>query len=433
MSDPKGVALRLELAGISELLAPQNCRFAVGGESATFPAPMRTLTRYILWELTSVFLATLATMTLFVFLALLGKEAVDNGLGLAAIVRLLPYMLPQAMQFAVPGALLLAAAVVYGRVAASNEIVAVKSLGISPMVMVWPALALATVISFSAVMLNDIAVSWGHDGVERVVLESLEDIAYGRLRTAKNYSTDRLKVYVQRVQGRQLIKTTIQFSSSSNRPPSLITAEVAELQADPAKNAVTIRLWGADGDIDGWSIVHPGQFEQSLPLDEFLGRKQKTRTPSYYALREIGPSRVEQEREIATIKTSMSADAGAALLFGASDELAVPWWHERTRSLNGALETLHRLETEPYRRWSNGFSCLSFVLIGAPMAIRRRHGEFWGSFFACFLPILLVYYPMLVGCVDKAKDGVLPPPAVWMGNLVLAGWGVWLMRRVIRY
>ena len=34
-------------------------------------------------------------------------------------------------------------------------------------------------------VLNDIAVSWGHDGVERVVLESLEEIAYGRLRTDK--------------------------------------------------------------------------------------------------------------------------------------------------------------------------------------------------------------------------------------------------------
>ena len=67
------------------------------------------------------------------------------------------------------------------------------------------------------------------------------------------------------------------------------------------------------------------------------------------------------------------------------------------------------------------------------MAIRRRQGEFWGSFFACFLPILLVYYPMLVGCVDQAKDGAFPPQAVWLGNGVLALWGVWLLRRVVRF
>ena len=42
---------------------------------------MRILTRYVLWEVTAVFLATLATMTVFVFVALIGKEAVENGLG----------------------------------------------------------------------------------------------------------------------------------------------------------------------------------------------------------------------------------------------------------------------------------------------------------------------------------------------------------------
>jgi hypothetical protein len=36
------------------------------------------------------------------------------------------------------------------------------------------------------------------------------------------------------------------------------------------------------------------------------------------------------------------------------------------------------------------------------MSIRRRHGEFWGSFFICFLPTLLFYYPMLVVSVDFA-------------------------------
>jgi hypothetical protein len=40
---------------------------------------------------------------------------------------------------------------------------------------------------------------------------------------------------------------------------------------------------------------------------------------------------------------------------------------------------------------------------------------------------------MLIIFVDKAKDGALPPPMVWTGNLVLAAWGVWLMRRVVRY
>ena len=83
---------------------------------------MRILTRYIVLDLLKVFLLTLTSMTLFVFLVLVGKEAVENGLGLVPILRMLPYVLPQAMQFAVPGTMLLATTVVYGRVAAANQV-----------------------------------------------------------------------------------------------------------------------------------------------------------------------------------------------------------------------------------------------------------------------------------------------------------------------
>jgi lipopolysaccharide export system permease protein len=55
------------------------------------------------------------------------------------------------------------------------------------------------------------------------------------------------------------------------------------------------------------------------------------------------------------------------------------------------------------------------------------------SFFVCFLPVLLAYYPLLAYGVDKAKGGELPPSVVWLGNAVFILWGVWLLRRVLRY
>jgi lipopolysaccharide export system permease protein len=393
---------------------------------------MRILTRYILWEVTGVFLATLATMTAFLFVALIGKEAVENGLGLTPILRMLPYILPQAMQFAVPGALLMAATSVFGRVAASNEVVAIKALGISPMVLIWPIIALGAGVSFVAVAMNDIAVSWGTGGVQRVIIESLEEIAYGRLRTVRSYSTDRIKVNVQAVAGHQLIQPIIQLSSSDGRAPSIIKADAAELHADVATNAMTIRLFNPEAEISGWTITHPGEFVQSFALDEFTGRTGN-RTPSYYALSEIGPATEQQLGVIAMMEQEMAADAGAALAWGRLDALDKTQWEKRERQLSSSIQWLHRLHTEPHRRWSNGFSCLGFVLIGAPMAIRRRHGEFWGSFFICFLPILLIYYPMLAVLPSWAKDGVIPPQAIWLGDIVLAAVGCWLLRRVIRF
>jgi lipopolysaccharide export system permease protein len=66
------------------------------------------------------------------------------------------------------------------------------------------------------------------------------------------------------------------------------------------------------------------------------------------------------------------------------------------------------------------------------MAIRMRNADFLTSFFLCFLPILVVYYPLFMLGVDGAKDGRLPPVAVWMGNLLIAAWGWWLLRRAVQ-
>ena len=93
---------------------------------------------------------------------------------------------------------------------------------------------------------------------------------------------------------------------------------------------------------------------------------------------------------------------------------------------------LNRIAMEPWRRWANGFSCLAFVLVGAPMAIRMRNADFLTSFFLCFLPILLVYYPIFMAGVSEAKAGDLPPIAVWGGNLLVAAWGCLLLRSVVR-
>jgi lipopolysaccharide export system permease protein len=72
-------------------------------------------------------------------------------------------------------------------------------------------------------------------------------------------------------------------------------------------------------------------------------------------------------------------------------------------------------------------------MVGAPMAIMLRRADFLQIFIICFLPILVVYYPLLAYGVDGAKAGDLPSYAVWLGNVVLAVWSYWAVRRILRY
>ena len=156
---------------------------------------------------------------------------------------------------------------------------------------------------------------------------------------------------------------------------------------------------------------NPETYEQEISLDELTGMSSDTRSPSTYALGEISPAIARTTERIRQLDESMAAQASFALMTGDILILAPEHWKWREKELAGAKERLQRLHTEPWRRWANGFSCLCFVLVGAPMAIRLKHAEFLAIFFVCFLPILLVYYPMLAVSVDQAKDGAFPPPA----------------------
>jgi lipopolysaccharide export system permease protein len=163
-----------------------------------------------------------------------------------------------------------------------------------------------------------------------------------------------------------------------------------------------------------------------------LGSPQKNRSPSNYALSEIDKAIKEQKEVLERAEQASVAQAAFGILTGDFDQLSNAAWKNNQQQIHNAQSRLHRLQTEPWRRWANGFSCLCFVMVGVPVAIRLRYSEFIASFFICFLPILIVYYPLLAVSVGQAKDGTLPPIAVWLGNVVLAIVGIYLMRRVNR-
>jgi len=395
---------------------------------------MNRITRYILGEFAKLFLATLACLTAVLVLAVVGQEMVRQGLGPDAVLKLIPYALPVALLYAVPGTTLFAACSVYGRMSAANEVVAVKSLGISPMALLWPAFVFAFVVSLAVVWLNDFAVSWGRVGVKRVVLESAEQIAYGMLRANRSYSTSRMSINVANVENHRLIQPTLRIYGSSDEGPLEIRAEAAELHTDVEREALLIsftnpeferghKMWGE----------FPGTQTIEIPLAAASEKAGAAGRPADTPLRDIPHEIQAQAEEIQRLEQALATQAAYQMLTGDFAELTDPSWLEQQAALSLAQARLFRLHTEPWRRWANGFSCLAFVLVGAPLAIRLRNADVWTSFIACFLPILVIYYPLLAYGVDLAKSGDLPPYSVWVGNVALAVIGYWMIRRVLRY
>jgi lipopolysaccharide export system permease protein len=362
------------------------------------------------------------------------REAVLQSLPPAQVIWLVPYILPQALQVTMPVTLLLATTIVYGRMSGANEVLAIKAMGIHPMRIVWPTLVGAFLLSLLAVWLNDIAVSWGRHGVQRVLLEAVEEIAYSMLRTQRSYSSPSFAINVKRIDGRRLILPTLTLQARGNTPTITIMAQEAEMQADYKENVLKIVLRQGTIDVEGrLKASFPDVHEQEIPLSDASRADSPGSRPSVLALALIPGQIVKQRELIERYEQELAAQAAYQMLSGEFDSLVGPQWDEHYRQLQEYRQNLHRLRAEPHRRWSAGFSCLCFVWVGASMAIWLRNRDFMTSFFLCFLPILVVYYPAMMGAVDGAKNGTIPPWGVWAGNLLLVLGGLVLLRKVLRY
>lgn len=394
---------------------------------------MRLVSRYIGWELIKAFVLALFGLTLFLLIILLTQRAIQEGLGPVPVLRLIPYLLPDVLRMAIPLTMLMATCLVYGRMSGTNELVALKANGTSPMVAIWPVIFLAFIVSLVSVWLNDVAVTWGRRGVDRVVLQSFEDIAYGMLRTQRSFSTSSLSIHVKDVQGDTLVRPTISIHTKENSSPITLVAQKAHLNLNTETNQLKIVLQDTQFDVgSNFYGEWPDKFEYEIPLTSLAGPRHATNRPSDTALREIESRITSQQSTILDLKQNLAAQAGFQLLTGDLMEMTGKAWLTNNEELRVAHFTLNRYEAEPYRRWANGFCCLAFVLIGATYSIRRRVADFWNCFATVFFPVVVAYYPIFQFGVNQAKAGNLPPYSVWMGNIFFFALGLWLVQRLIR-
>ena len=391
---------------------------------------MRRFNIYILWEITKLFVVALTAFTTLIMLAGVVQQLLNARLSPMAIIGLIPFILPMSLQYALPATLLFAVCSVYGRVAADNEILAVKAAGVSPMRVISPTLILGFLFSPLAVWMMDLAVSWGRPGMERVVMHHIEEVAYHTLRSTGSYSSDSgFSIYVEAVNDRELINPEITILSSGGGQ-TIVSARSGELRFNAEKESLKIRLVDVVYDVGANVAGSVNEFEYDIPLAQAAHRGPNTGKPSEIALRQIADEVQTQRESIRRNEEMMGARALMGLTCGRYDWLAAPPIHEAANNLYVGRERLAKLHTEPWRRWASGFSCFCFVWLGVPLAIWFRTADYWTSFGVAFLPILLVYYPLFALGLEQAKDGSLPPYSVWLGNLALLAIGGWFLRKV---
>lgn len=375
---------------------------------------------WILRELVVIFLAAALVLTAFFLSAGSFREALPQSLSLGTILRLTPYVALDALRYAIPAAFLLAINVTYGHMAFHNELLALQAAGVTPLRALLPGLHLAAFLCLPTVWLTDLAVSWGHDGVQRVVRSSVQQFVEATLRTQRSYSTEHFSLAVARLDGSQLVQPLLMVHPAGAQQPLTITAQRARLFTEPDRAVFGVEFREGEVQAAEHVVYHfPDKHTVSFSLDEV----NRASRDEHYSLRELRSKIAESGSRLRALEREYRALAAASAESVSDTGTAEPepsCLAQVTRALEQERERYAELCSKPHRRWAHGLSCFAFAMFGIPWATRCRHGDIYQSFLLGFLPILLFYYPIEMLLASNSR---MPSWSIWIadGTLILCG------------
>lgn len=395
-----------------------------------------TLQRAIFWELLKAFGLSLAALTSILLLAGIVAEASQRGLSPPQILVAIPLIIPSLMPYTIPSTTLFATCLVYGRLAHDNEITAIKAAGINVLTVVWPGIFLGLATSIVTIGLYYETIPETQYILRAQFLKDVEEFLYGMLRNDRCINHPRLNyaIWVRQVQGRRLLDATFKRRDAKGNYDLVVRAREAELTVDSARKQVVVLM--RHGEVLSISNGTRAYFEERLwPVqmpDAPLGpeRQRKARELTWNQLFE---RRDEIEEELASTSADIAVAVARQVMPGAPNSLAEHRANLEER-LKQTRRELYSVDMELHMRPAVSFGCLCFALVGCPVGIWFSKRDYLSAFITCFLPIVLLYYPLLLCGINLTRNGRFHPMlTMWMCNLVMVGVALVLLRRLIRH
>ena len=391
---------------------------------------LTTIQRRIARDIVLVFFVSLLALTMLVMFIGVAREAINQGLDLMGVMRLIPFALPNALSLAVPGTALFSVCLVYGRMSADNEFVTMQSVGISLIPSVLPAIMITTMLSIATVGLINIAFTWGFHGVQHVIVSSIESIAYGVLERERSFQHGDLSMSVRGVEGRDMIEPQIKIHRRNGEPVTIV-ARTAQMTYREDQQVLELRICNGSAKVGNRASFHfPDTFVQTVPLSIAPEYDLLTAHPSHMPMGDLPSASLSQTRDIRHRENAITVHVAFSMLTSRFDQTVDGDATARESSLISSHKRLHRLGTEMHRRWASGFTCLAMSMIGIPLAIRMKASDTMTTFGIVFLPTILVYYPIFALTLDMAKDGRIAPQGVWLANGIFIAIGLLMIRRL---
>lgn len=395
----------------------------------------KILHRMIFFELARVFVLALVGITGIMVMAGIVAEATQQGLSPSQILVAIPLLIPSFLPYTIPATTLFATCVVYGRLASDNEILAIKAAGIHLRLVIGPALVLGLLMSGATMALYYRLIPYTHHLLRTSFMNDAEEYLYTLLRKEKSIKRPDLpySIFVRQVQGRRLQDALFKRRGKNNGYDFVARAQEAELHVEMASKQVAVHMRHCYIlEENGKGSGYCQDRIEYVPLASDFGSARDVR-PRALDVPALLVGRKEMKADIEARSTEIALAIARKSMSDAPKDL-----DQHITNLKSALQDRRNkffsLETELHMRPALSFGCLFFVMVGCPVGIWFGKSDYLSAFITCFLPIVFVYYPLLLCSTNFAKGGHAPASLVlWAANALMGMIALLLFRRLLKH
>ena len=377
-------------------------------------------------------------------------QLLGKGIGAGVALELFLRNLAWITALAVPMAVLISVLMVFGRLAADNEILAWKAAGVGFGHLLAPVLVAAAALTAAMIWFNDRVLPDSNHrtrelttGLQRrkaaLVLKEKEGVF---IRDLGPYS-----LLIGRVdEGANRLHDITLYDAGRSGPPTTLRAGSGSLKIFSQGGYVRLTL--EDGEVHGVDAGDPsrprrGRFRRQVVHIRDRDRELSTFRSPYRSDREMDVAAMldaagRARRENALARAAIDSTA-LAFLARAREDSAADYLREEARRAAAAIGRHWRQHdsrqrrsdaylVEVHKKFSIPFACVVFVLVGAPLGARVRARGATISI-GLSLVFFFAYWIFLIGGERLADRGfVSPGTAMWAPNLCFGLLGLVLVR-----
>ena len=360
-----------------------------------------TLYRYIINEIWPTFLASLLV---FIFIMVAARMLsiteliVTRGVGIAQVVGMVFYLLPDILTFALPAVTLMAVVVAFLRLSADSEIIALKSSGISLSQMLPPVVAFSFVVFLVGMAIGVFAAPWGNRAFKDLlfkIAESRADLGIKERVFCEPF--DNLVFYVNSFSRQdRVLKDVFVVDRRDKDVTNTIVAEEGRIIVQPEQRTITIyfgrgTIFAVDKNMNTARTIRFNTYGLTIGLKDVM---------KDLASRQKAPHELSVGKLIQQIQTTPKRDT------------------QRSRMMRELLE-----------KGSIPLAVLFMGIIGVPLGAQiRARGRTAGI--GVSLAVFSIYYICLMVMRSICSSGsVSPGLGVWIPDLFLLVSIIYLLRR----